>query len=199
MQDNTEPTFSLDYKNLVFYRIKNEMANFFTGAAVISLLLIGSYAYIQNPSLFTWNHFENKLSGKKAAQAKPNTYTIQEGDWIVKVAEKKYGNPDAANEIMKANKITNPDEVNVGQVIVLPSAIPTIPATTSEGEVNKDVAQTKKVLFKGNKYKIVEGEGLWEIAEKVYGDGMMWSRLAESNNLSEKDRLEVGQIIKIPR
>jgi nucleoid-associated protein YgaU len=204
----SDKTYTLDYKSLVYTKLKDETVNFLTGLAVMALLLIGFLGYLQNPSLFTLHQFQNRLNSKKMAKAKPATYTIQEGDWIVKIAEDKYGNPDAAQAIMDANNIKDPNEINVGQVLILPKAIPTLTpspmaispsAMPENGQITDNAAQTKQVTFKGNKYQIQEGEGLWEIAEKVYGDGMGWTRIAEANKLKENDKLEVGQYLQIPR
>jgi nucleoid-associated protein YgaU len=49
-----------------------------------------------------------------------NTYTVQPGDWLSKVAGRAYGDVMAYQKIAQANKITNPDTIEVGTVLQLP-------------------------------------------------------------------------------
>jgi nucleoid-associated protein YgaU len=57
-------------------------------------------------------------------------------------------------------------------------------------------AQTKKVI--ASSYTIQQGENLWQIAEELYGDGELWIRIAEDNNLPGPDYIEVGQELTLP-
>ena len=47
-------------------------------------------------------------------------------------------------------------------------------------------------------YTVVRGDSLWKIAEATYGDGMIWTKIAEANNLRDADHLEVGQELRLP-
>ena len=47
-------------------------------------------------------------------------------------------------------------------------------------------------------YTTQEGDTLWEIALKHYNSGYNWVTLAEANNLTSPDYLEVGQKLTIP-
>jgi nucleoid-associated protein YgaU len=49
-----------------------------------------------------------------------NTYTVQPGDWLSKIAGRAYGDVMAYQKIAQANKITNPDTIEVGTVLQLP-------------------------------------------------------------------------------
>lgn len=49
-----------------------------------------------------------------------NTYTVQPGDWLSKIAGRAYGDVMAYDKIAKANKIANPDTIEVGTVLQLP-------------------------------------------------------------------------------
>lgn len=49
-----------------------------------------------------------------------NTYTVQEGDWLSKVAGRAYGDIMAYQKIAQANNISNPDTIEVGTVLQLP-------------------------------------------------------------------------------
>lgn len=66
----------------------------------------------------------------------------------------------------------------------------------STGKIDEKAATTKKENFR--KYTIQSGDYLWTIAEKMYGDGYAWTKIAAANNLSENDILVEGNTIIIP-
>jgi nucleoid-associated protein YgaU len=48
-------------------------------------------------------------------------------------------------------------------------------------------------------YVVQDGESLWDVAVKVYGDGYRWVEIAEANNLGEgADYVEPGTRLSIP-
>ena len=49
-----------------------------------------------------------------------NTYTIQKGDTLYKIARAKYGNPTAVKKIIEANPGLDPNKIKAGQKINLP-------------------------------------------------------------------------------
>lgn len=49
-----------------------------------------------------------------------NTYTVQPGDWLSKIAGRAYGDVMAYQKIAQANNISNPDTIEVGTVLKLP-------------------------------------------------------------------------------
>ena len=48
-------------------------------------------------------------------------------------------------------------------------------------------------------HKVAQGEDLWTIAEKYYGSGYNWVSIVSENNLTNPDRLLVGQKLIIPK
>lgn len=70
-----------------------------------------------------------------------------------------------------------------------------------EGEVIPPIEISKEE--KGEKalpakHQVVAGEDLWKISEKYYGTGYNWVDIAQVNNLSDPNQIEVGQILEIP-
>ena len=70
----------------------------------------------------------------------------------------------------------------------------------NRAEVDDQAAMTdevKDVLTSG--YTVQEGETLWSIAEKSYGDGYAWVEIAKANNITDSNSLEKGQKLIIPK
>jgi hypothetical protein len=47
-------------------------------------------------------------------------------------------------------------------------------------------------------YVVKKGETLWSISQDFYGDGSMWAKIAKANNLTNFNKIKVGQVLKIP-
>jgi len=70
-----------------------------------------------------------------------------------------------------------------------------------EGEVitGEETTAGEGIVPLPTTHKTAEGEDLWLIAEKYFESGYNWVDIAEANNLSDPDYLEVGQELKIPK
>ena len=80
-----------------------------------------------------------------------------------------------------------------------------IPASQAALYEDKKVVEEKQVVESAVKvstkdYVIEEGDTLWKIAQREYGDGMQWKRLYEFNKdmISNPDKPKKGTRIKIP-
>jgi LysM repeat protein len=58
-----------------------------------------------------------------ASGGSARTYKVQAGDTLSKIAKQFYGNANDYNRIFEANrdKLTNPDQIQVGQELVIPT------------------------------------------------------------------------------
>ena len=68
-------------------------------------------------------------------------------------------------------------------------------ASSDEVEVVLDENGT---IAKPAHHTVLQGENLWEIAEKYYQSGYNWVDIAETNNLANPDGLLIGQELLIP-
>lgn len=68
------------------------------------------------------------------------------------------------------------------------------PAQTTQQQ-QEDVAPDKLP----GKYTVKEGDTLFLIAEKYYGDGFKYSEIVKVNNLANENAIEVGQVLEIPK
>jgi LysM repeat protein len=105
------------------------------------------------------------------------TYVVQRGDILSAIA-KRYGVTLAA--LQKANNITNPDKIVVGQKLVIPAGGAAAPAASSGQARN---------------YTVQRGDTMSSIAVKF---GVTVKALQAANNITNPDKITVGQVLKIP-
>lgn len=64
----------------------------------------------------------------------PTTYTVESGDTLYGIAVRMYGNGEAYPLIQQANQLTNPNLIQVGQVLIIPAF--------ADSTISPDVAET---------------------------------------------------------
>lgn len=137
------------------------------------------------------------------------TYVVQPGDSVSSIARDQLGSVDYADEIIAENKLTNPDQIEKGMRLVLPSVSEPTPTGSmaqptgvmeEKGDLNGEGATVKQTIsITGNTYTVKKGDRLWDIAERAYGDGEMYTRIIQANKLRNPDRLLEGTVLKLPR
>lgn len=63
---------------------------------------------------------ESETSQTQAAVAQPTAYTIKKGDTLIGISLRNYGSNTKVPEICALNGITDPDDIKIGQEILLP-------------------------------------------------------------------------------
>lgn len=137
----------------------------------------------------------------------PGKYTVKEDDTLFTIAEKYYADGYQYSEIAKANNLTNPDQIEKGQVLQIPKlelqaeAQPTPSASPKEETLGTGGGDTTiwGPKIEGNTYTVVEGDWLSTIAARAYGDIFAYDRIAKANNISNPDLIEPGMVLNLPR
>ena len=118
-------------------------------------------------------------------------YTVQPGDSLWKIAAKYRRQGVTWQRIYADNRnvIRNPGLIFAGQQLRICFAV------TEEAET--PAAGTLSTY--SEKYSVRQGDTLWGIAVKTYGDGRLWTRIYEANRdvLENPDRLRIGQLLTI--
>lgn len=128
---------------------------------------------------------QQKQEGKPTL---PTTYTVAQGDSLWSIAEKHYTSGYNWVTLVTANNLSNPDEIEVGQKLAVPKAEVINPA----GNILATTAPPKE-------YTVAKDDNLWKIAEREYGTGYDWVRIAEFNSLANPDFIMPGVVLKLPR
>lgn len=130
------------------------------------------------------------------------TYTIMPGDDLWSIAVKTYGDGYRWTELAKANNLTDPGLIHVGNKLVVLSDNSTVISTLRPADtlIQPEVpGESSGQRITGDKYVIVAGDDLWDIAVRAYGDGYKWVEIARINNISEPNLIFSGNTLKIPR
>ena len=101
------------------------------------------------------------------------TYTVKPGDTLYDIGMKYGVEPD---DIARANGLANPSALRVGQELTIP--------TGSAGSAGS-----------GGTYTVAAGDTLGEVADRF---GVSESALAAANGITNPNRLQVGQQLRIP-
>lgn len=116
------------------------------------------------------------------------SYVVEPGDTLKKIAEKFYGNRELWTKIYADNAIfiSDPNRIYIGQVLY-------IYLTENSIEVNGGMT--------GDVYTVQQGDSLWKIAKKIYGKGILYTKIFEANKetIANPKSLHIGQKIVVPQ
>lgn len=169
-------------------------ASFILGAIIVVILglLVANFISNRNKSIDgdgTQTVSESpKAAAEKNAQAKPGEYKVVSGDSLSKIADKYYGDMMMWPVIAQANKISNPNIIEVDTTLKVPT---------------KDEAVKIKETMSATSYKVESGDTLFTIAEKMYGDGSRWTLIDRANKVGRLPNgnplIFAGNTLSIPR
>ncbi|HET8940508.1 MAG TPA: LysM peptidoglycan-binding domain-containing protein [Rudaea sp.] len=80
------------------------------------------------------------------------------------------------------------------------SSAPSAPAAPDFSNVQAGSETSAPTANEVQTYKVVSGDSLSKIAQKFYGHANRWREIFEANRdqISNPDRIKVGQVLKIP-
>jgi len=150
----------------------------------------------------------------------PKIYVVNEGDSLAGIARKFYGSREGSKKIniarifdVNRKLLKSPDEIRVGQKLIIPPLLASVPdkgkiaSVLSETEFTKVESIGKRHLLangsqaeQNSGYVVREGDSLWQIAAEQLGNGSRCSEIAELNAgvLDGEDNLSVGMRLKMP-
>jgi nucleoid-associated protein YgaU len=158
------------------------------GLAVV--LLVGA-ALFNILSKKTTSTNESSIDADSMRNSVPLIHRIQENETLWNIAETYYQNGYHWIDIQKANNLTNPDELTVGQVITIPAM------SQDEGDIDAIAASTDNKPIHES-VTVSQGESLWSIALREYGNPYRWMDIANVNNLANPDIIHTGNVLRLP-
>ncbi|MFC1714888.1 LysM peptidoglycan-binding domain-containing protein [Candidatus Poribacteria bacterium] len=117
------------------------------------------------------------------------TVTAQKDNGLWSLAEKYYGNPRLWPLISDMNRISDATNIPAGTTIYIP--VKDAKRITSKPVKKNDSTALTTVTYR-------KGDSLWSLAEKHYGNPLLWSRIANANGISDATDIPVGTRIHIP-
>ena len=104
------------------------------------------------------------------------------------------GELDRALYLYQEAQRRNPNLGEAGFAIERVQAALNPPAPPAEPEPVQEAAPAEQ------SYTVADGDTLWAIAERHYGDGSQYTRIFEANRdqLSDPDKIKPGQVLRIP-
>jgi LysM repeat protein len=114
-------------------------------------------------------------STSATGQSPAIVYVVQQGDTLSSIAQ-RFG--VSVNQLLQLNDISDPDEIYVGQKLLIPTTT-TAPAQT-QGKTT---------------YVVQKGDTLNSIAVRY---GVTAAQLQEANNISDPNTISPGQVLVIP-
>lgn len=191
-----ETSTALQYKKLVLNKVQSKFEYLLIGLGITFFITLSLLIPLLKKSASNMTSKKETVSvvAKKTVEMKKNkTYIVKKGDFLWNIALASYGSGYKAYDIAKANNISNPSLIEPGQVLTLPNL-----QIVEDGQIGDGISTTK-VTIKGEVYKVQKGDFLWNIAEKAYGDGYMWIRIAKANAIADPNILYSGTLLKLPR
>jgi len=113
-------------------------------------------------------------------------HVVGRGETIYSISRRYQVN---ANDLMRANNITDPSTLQAGRRLVIPSQAVTTPIVNNQPAA--PVASVQTLVD----YRVVRGDTLYRIARN---NGITLQNLLEINNFSSNHVIRVGDVIKIP-
>lgn len=120
------------------------------------------------------------------------TYTVKPGDSLWAIAEKELGDGSRYKEIKTANGLTS-DTIHTGQVLKIPGKGGTSSSGSGSGSGSGSSGTSSGKTEQT--YTVKPGDTLSKIAAKY---GTTHQKLASYNGIANPDKINVGQVIKIP-
>jgi len=156
-----------------------------------------------------------------APKVEQKTYTVCAGDSLYVIAKRFYGVAQANKKstldmIFRANRniLKSPDELKIGQKLVIPalssgkltnkSPAENVTTVTEQAPQTSGTAQQfaadNNTTVQTRDYVVQDGDSLWKIAAKQLGNGSKYEEIMALNGdvLKNSDDLAVGMHLKLP-
>lgn len=176
------------------YNLKNTLKQIKLNEESISMVLGAIVIVIVG--ILVVNYFKDKDGGSistTGTQTSTKEHVVVKGENLWSIAEDSFGSGYNWVDIKSANSLET-EMIEVGQKLTIPDVSPKQPTAT------KAVVQITQVApITNDTYTVVNGDNLWNIAVRAYGDGFRWTEIAKVNKLVNPDLIYAGNVLTLPR
>jgi putative chitinase len=165
------------------------------GAVVVVVVFVLIFSFVKSHNFNKTKETSSTSTEAQLSQQIPKKYTIKQGDDLWSISEKLYGSGYNWVDLEKANNLPNPNSINSGNEL----SVPKVKVIKIAEDTNNQTASQQGAAITGNKYTVVQGDFLWSIAVRAYGDGYRWVDIAKANNLENPDLIYSDNVLIIPR
>ncbi len=169
----------------------DSLVSLFLGLAVVTVIVVMIFNYVKEQKTTTANNSEKKIEQKATGSATATTHTVAAGETLWSIAVSTIGSGYNWVDIRDANKITNPDKIEVGQQLAIPAV-----AKREPGQIVSASVEVKRPA--DGKYTVQKGDSLWNISMSTYGTGFRWTEISKANNLSNPNLIFTGNVLMLP-
>lgn len=180
------------------FKLGNSYMSLFLGLAIVIIIAFIGIAFIKANKDNAGKEVSSTSTVSTDTQEKdlnlPEKYTVKAGDDLWSISEKIYNSGYNWVDIARVNKIENPETIYAGMQLDIPDVPPIAPqispqavTTQAEGAILED------------SYVVMEGDNLWNISVRAYGDGYKWVDIARENKLKNPDLIFPNNKLKISR
>ncbi len=117
-------------------------------------------------------------------------YVVRPGDTLGHIAQRELGSYAHLDQILKLNEGIDPERLKEGQKLTLPTHVPPRKSAATEAAPAVDPGVRSHV--------VVNGDTLWQLAERYYGPGQVQKILDANPDLRKDSVLKIGTRIAVP-
>ena len=128
----------------------------------------------------------------KGSASLPAKHTVVSGESLWTIAETYYKSGYNWTDIQDANTLVSPDLIEAGTVLTIPDVTP---KNLPTGSISAAATGEKP---KDSSYTVAQGDDLWNIADKEYGDPYKWASIAAANKLENPSVIHPGNVLMLP-
>ncbi len=124
-------------------------------------------------------------------------HIVQQGETLRTICATYYGDSGLATAVSNWNRLTNPNTIEKGQQVALPSRAALVAESITSP--TPDINTHKKLASMGN-YTVKSGDTLSEISQKVMGTSKKTQVLIDLNKdvMPNPDRIRPGMVLQFP-
>ena len=164
------------------------------GSVVVVVILFLFLSFFKGKNILTQetgstSTTENAQNSELSMNKK--TYVVKAGDDLWHIAENLYGSGYNWVDLASVNNLSDPGIIYVGTRLTIPNVKKRVLTPTENIQ--------QEIVIKGSSYVVQKGDYLWDIAIRAYGDGYKWTDIANANNISNPDVIDIGLVLKLPR